>query len=557
MISWIQRTFQNHFRAMFAVMLGLTILSFVIAYAPSASSAGRTERQVEKKPFFDLNLASQVDVQRVLGDAALSVNLQAGYMGFDNEQLQQYALQRYATLHLADQLHIPQPTADDLAGLVKGLRAFAGEDGQFDAKRYATFRDSLKTNARLTEADVTRVLAADWRAHRVEDLIGGPGYVLPADVRTQLVQSDSTWTIAVATADYAAFSPAISPSAADLAKFFDENSFRYEIPPRVSVSYVEFPAADFASQVNVTDDDAKAYYSANPGRFPKPADPKAAAPAKDAKADPAADFLAVRPQVVAALKFDRAQRLAVKAASDFAYSLFDGKVTAGPALDAQLAAHKLTPKPLAPFTHDAGPAEFGGSPQIADAAFKLSADHFYSDALTSPNGSVVLFWKETLPSRKPLLAEVHDKVVADYQDSEKQRRFIELGKTMKTQIEARLKAGDTFEQAANAAGSALKLQVKSPAPFTLRQPPQGVDYSVLGALEHLDKGQVSDLLLGQDKAGSFVYVVDKKAPDLSETSPAYLAAKAQLAGSLARYNTDSYLQELVAQEEKKSQPAVQ
>lgn len=556
MISWIQRTFQHHFRTMFAVLLGLIIVSFIIAFAP-ASGIGRAERSVMTRPFFGLNLASQMDQQRIAGDASLSINLQAGYMSLEGDQLQQYALQRYAALHLADELHIPEPTAAELADLVKTLHAFAGEDGQFDAKRYATFRDSLKTNARLTEADVTRVLSEDWRVSRVEQLLGGPGYVLPGDIKTQLVQADSTWTIAVATADYAGFAPGINPTAADLAKFFEENSFRYEIPPRMSASYVDFPAADFAGQVNVTDEEAKAYYTANPGRFPKPAaDPKAVVPAKDEKPDPAADFAAVRPQVLAALKFERAQRLAVKAASDFAYALFDGKVTPGPALEAVLAAHKLVPKPLAPFTREAGPAELGGSPQIAEAAFKLGPDRFFSDALPSATGSVVLFWKETLPSRKPALAEVREKVSADYVDNEKRRLFVELGKSLRSQIEGRLKAGDTFEQAATAAGSSAKLEVKSPAPFTLQQPPQGVDYSVLGALERLDKGQVSEMIITQDK-GSIVYVADKKAPDLAESSPAYLSAKAQLAGSIARYNSDAYLQEMVAQELKKSEPAVQ
>ena len=59
--------------------------------------------------------------------------------------------------------------------------------------------------------------------------------------------------------------------------------------------------------------EVRAYYDANPSRFPKPAvDPKAPAPAK---ADPAADYAAVQSQVEAALKSERAQRLAAKAAS--------------------------------------------------------------------------------------------------------------------------------------------------------------------------------------------------------------------------------------------------
>jgi len=555
MISWIQRTFQHHFRSVFAVMLGLMIISFVIAYAPS-SGIGRAEQRVVSRPFFDLNLASQEGQQQLVGDAALSINLQAGYMSLDNDQLQQYALQRYAALHLADELHVPAPTAAELTGEVQSLRAFAGDNGAFDARRYATFRDSLKTNPRLSEADVGRVLSDDWRASRVERLLGGPGYVSPGDIKTQLLQADTTWTVAVATIDYASYAPAIKPTEADLMKFFADNSFRYEIPPRVSASYVDFPAADYTGQISASDAELRAFYDADPARFPKPAaDPKAPAPAKDAKPDPAADFAAVRPQVLAAFQFDRAQRLAVKAASDLAYALFDGKIPAGSALDAFLTARKLAAKPLAPFTHDGGPAELGGSSQIADAAFKLGADRFYSDALPSPTGAVVLFWKETLPARKPLFAEVRDKVAADYVDNEKRRLFVEFGKTLRAQIESRLKSGEAFDKAvAAAAGSSVKVESKSPAPFTLRQPPQDIDGSVLGAIERLDKGQVSEMEMAQDK-GSIVYVADKKLPDISESSPAYLAARAQLASSIARYNTDSYLADIVTQELKKSEPA--
>ncbi len=152
---------------------------------------------------------------------------------------------------------------------------------------------------------------------------------------------------------------------------------------------------------------------------------------------------------------------------------------------------------------------------------------------------------------------MREKVSADYIENEKRRLFVELGKSLRSQIEARLKAGDTFDKAvATAAGSSVKVEAKSVAPFTLREPPKDVDYSVLGSLERLEKGQVSEMSIAQDK-GTLIYVADKKLPDLAESSPPYTAARAQVAASISRFNTDSYLQDLVAQELKKSEPAAQ
>ena len=557
MISWIQRTFQQHFKSIFFVLLAVTIISFIFTIG-AGPGLGRADRTAIKREFFGYNLGSQEDQARLMGDANLSVTLQIGY-SLEGEQVQNYAFQRAASLYLADQLHLPAPTNDEIAAQIKTLRAFAGEDGQFDAKRYATFRDNLKTNPRLTEADIARVLADDVRADKVRRLIAGPGYVLAADVKTQVVQGDTTWTLATATIDYASFAPAINPTDADLTKFFEENSFRYEIPPRVAATYVEFPSAAYAAQVTVTDADVRAYYDANPARFPKPfaTDPKALVPAAS---DPAADFAAVRPQVEAALKADRAQNLSTKAASDFVYSLYEAKVTPDSAALAKLLADRqLTPKPLAPFARDAGPVEFGvAAPSIAGEAFKLTKDRFYSEALPTPAGSVVLFWKETLPVRKPAFTEVRAKVSADYIENEKRKRFVELGRTLRSTIETRLKAGDTFDKAAAAAAAAsgVKVDAKTLAPFSLRTRPQDVDYTVLGTLDHLEKGQVSDMAVAADK-GLFVYAVDKVAPDLSETGPRFTETRAQIASYNSRIVSDAFISEIVEKELQRSEPKAQ
>lgn len=552
MISWIQRYFQHHFRIVFGLVLLATIISFIIAFSGSNVGRGGQSRTAMTREFFGYNLSSQEDEGRLFGDANLSATLQTGYNSLENADLQNYALQRAAALNLADQLHLPATTNQEITDFIKGLRAFAGEDGQFDAHRYDQFRDSLKTNPKLTEAMVRRVLADDVRADKVKKIIAGPGYVLPSDVKTQLDRADSVWTLGVVTADYASYSPSIPVTDAILAKYYDQFASHYTIAPSVVTSAAFFPSAMYVGSVAVTESEVRSSYSSNPARWPNPA----AKPAP-AKPDPAADYAAVRPQVEMALKLDHAQRVAAKAASDLSFALYEGKAAVGsPAFDALLAAQHVSLRPLAPFTREAGPAEFGGSPEIATEAFKLNSSRTYSDALAAPDGAVVLFWKETLPPRQPMLTEIRAKVAADYTDNEKRKRFVEVGRTIRSTIENRLKAGDKFEAAVAAAASATstKLDVKTLAPFTRRTPPPDADSSVMGTLDRLDKGRVSDMIVKEQ--GILVYVIDKKLPDLNESGPAFVTMRAQLAAVNSRIGASSYLGQLVEQELKKSEPPV-
>ncbi|MFI5356225.1 MAG: hypothetical protein ACHQ4G_02700 [Opitutales bacterium] len=553
MISWIQKYFQKHFKLVFALILAAMAVPLIVIFTPS-SGIGQGGQRSATRDFFGYNLGSSEDESRLMGDANLSATLQIGYAGLGGDQLQQYAFQRAAGLHLADQLHVPPATTAEIADFIKGLRAFAGPDGEFDAQRYASFRDSLKAGARLTEADVSRIIGDDVRFGKVRQLLAGPGYVLAADIREQLARAKTTWTLGVATADYATFHPEITPTQEQLTKFFSENTFRYEIGPRVDAAAVKFAAGDYLADVRLTDDETKAFFNSAPGRFQKPAgDPKNPAATKPADAS---DYLLVRPQVEAVLRYAKARQLATKAASDLTLALYESHLTNEPSvLDSFLGARHLKAQMLQPFTQADGPAEFDHSREVATAAFALDADRFYSDGLPVKDGAVVLLWKDTQPKRMPLLSEVLGKVTTDYLDNEKRKRFAELGQSLKQGIASRLKTGDDFARAVAGAtaGTPAKFETRMLPPFTLAQPPKEADNALFGPLEHLQQGQVSDMVITTDK-GLFVYAAAKQLPDLTEANPDYDRARRQIAAVTSRVGASEYLDELVAQELRKTEP---
>lgn len=562
MISWIQKTFQQHFRIIFAIVLGGLIVSFIMGINPSGGF-GRSDRgEVADQFFFGLNLSNGEDVARLRDDTAMSIQLETGRPPYNSDQLEQFAFQRQAALYLAKQLGIPASSGSEIKDHIQKLRFFAGETGQFDAKRYNDYCTNLRKNSPEAEGHILRIISENLRAKRVVDLIGGPGYVLPHNIKKYLETAETSWTLDVASIEYESFKPAITPSAADLAKFFEQHSDNYTIPPRVTLSYVSFPTADFLSATNVTEEEVRAYYDANPARFPKPADTKPATPGvAPTPADAAKDYAAVRIQVELALRMEKAMRLAAKAASDLSVALYNARLdSSSPGLAEFLSSRKLTINNAAPFTLDKVPEELGGSPQVAEEASRLDAKHSVSDPVVSTAGAYVLLWKNTEPPRAPALAEVTKKVSDDFIVEEKQRRFVELGRTVRGQIIARLKAGDAFAKAVEtaAASANVKIDSKSHPAFTLRQPAQDLDSSLFSELQrsNLNQGDTSELIEGRDNKGLLVHVSAKKVPELNESNPQYVTARTQLAQFSTRISSSSLVNEYIATEQAKNKSVV-
>ena len=556
MISWIQRTFQQHFKWLFIALLVLVIISFVFVTNASQGLGQRGGAKIPPRPFFGIDLSQAEDTKRLAEDSQLSIYLRfKPERDLSESQLSNYALQRHATLHLAEELGLPQPTQEQLIAHIRTLRAFADPaTGEFDPKRYSEFTDSLATNPRLTEADVSRVIAEDARVVAYEKLLAGPGYVFPSDVEEILARRDTTWTLAIASIDASAFAPTIDTSDAALQTWFDSNSRRYEIAPRTAVSALELPGSGFAESVKLSEDRIRAAFDANPAKYPAPEG------LKDAPAD--AKFAAVRSLVEADLRQQEAAKAALTAAEDLLVEMAEKNVQPADLATFVSARPGVGLRELGPVGKDSIPAALGGagaSSKIVPEVERLASDRPYSNPVATPAGAAILVWRETIPARVPALDEVRDRALADYQAAEKRRLFNEAGRKLQGDISAAVAAGKPFAEAVTAAAEAagLKATVKTPTPFSMSgQFPQDMDYTALQALQSLSKGKVSDFLPSGENSGVLVYAIDQQIPKADPSSPAYTDMRTRLAENIAQSNAQALIAARMEAELAKSAPAV-
>jgi peptidyl-prolyl cis-trans isomerase D len=568
MISWIQRSFQQHFKWLFLVLLAVVIVSFVFITNASTGLGQTGVRPAPDRPFFGINLSKLEDGRALIEDAQLSLFLRRA--PFEQEpgpgQVEEYALQRHAALHHATLLGLPTPdeSSPEVLDYIRGLGRFSGQNGRFDPQAYASFIDSLDTNPRLSQADVGRVILDDVRVRAYEKLIAGPGYVTAADLSDELARRNTRWTLAIATIDGAAFSPNIDVSEAALQTWFETNARRYEVGPRVSVAAIRFPASRFADQVTVTDERVRAAFDANPARYPAPAGTNA----PEIKIDPAtgqdtnADqtFAAVRGLVEADLRKEQSERAALMAADDLLVKMAEQRIE--PArLPEFLAAQNLALEEIGAIGNDTLPPALAGAADalaIGQEALRLAPERPYSNPVSIPDGAAILVFREAIAPRVPLLSEVKDRVLVDYQAAEKRRLFNESGRGLRSAIAAAVVAGKPFEEAVNGAAAAagLKAEIKKPAPFTLGQPPAtDFDFSALQALGNLDAGGVSDLIPSRADSALIVHAIAKDTPAFDPASPDAREIKEQFAPILAQRNAQSVLAALVEAELAKSAPA--
>jgi peptidyl-prolyl cis-trans isomerase D len=156
----------------------------------------------------------------------------------------------------------------------------------------------------------------------------------------------------------------------------------------------------------------------------------------------------VLPQILAALQEDQAQRAAEDLSAQIAGEIRrSGRVS----IDDLAKKFNLKYSQTPPLEANQPILEVGNSPELAETIFRLRPGDD-SAPIRTDKGYVVISVKEDQPAHPAMLAEVRDKVLADY----RREKAADLAKTRTEELAKRAKSGEDLAKAAKALGLEAK-----------------------------------------------------------------------------------------------------
>lgn len=339
------------------------------------------------------------------------------------------------------------------------LRKMFEVNGIFDAARYQMFVQNALSPRGFTARELEEVIADQIRIEKVKEVVGSTVAATPAEVREYYTESHGKLEASVVRLKLEDFKAAVQVTDEDVKKLFEERKATLKTPEKRKVKFAAFT-------------------------LPKPE-------------KPTDKPLAGKERVEAMRKLaDKAQELAqtmTAKGADFAAETAKAGATVAetPAFEAGMA-----------------PPELGFSPKAAMAAFRLTKAEPNSDAVDGPNGYYVLQLSAVDESRPQTLDEAKAQLTEQLKQERSQEAMGLKATEVRNKIEAEMKAGKSFADAATAAGAKAEKLPAFSMTDRLKDDPDA--QPIMGRAAELTEGQLSEFTPTQ--AGGVLIRLDKRVP---------------------------------------------
>jgi hypothetical protein len=443
------------------------------------------------------------------------------------DELDKATWKRLATLRYAATLGIIC-TSDEIDSVVLSDPRFQ-INGAFDQ---ATYESSVQQELGIPTQMLEEYMSQEIILNRMR-VLAGTMVLTPVSELQQKLQRLTD----IVEADYAFIANEIKLKNIKLTEeealeYFTKNIDLFKVPEKMNVNYVQFPIADFTSQVSVTEQDAREYYEDNISDYSS----------RNTNDDLVTiEFTDVADEITTTLLWEEASYQARDTATTFVMDLMPDRDGVATPLEDALKENQLNITTSKFFSLLENVKGVDAGYDFNRAAFDLvpaDPERRISDAIVGSSNVYVLIANEKIASRLPSFEEV-EKEVKPYAKSQKaslafDRQTTELRETVIKSIED----GKGFKEALKS----KKIKVFSSEPFSVYSDMTNeVEYSevIVPAVMSLDKGDVSDLIPTED-GYLLIHLTGREAGDLLSTE----LLRPQLVSAISRYRSSVLFYEM-------------
>ena len=375
--------------------------------------------------------------------------------------------------HEADELGI-RPTDAEIEATIKGLPPFQ-TNGVYDSFKYNQFVQNALNPRGLMPDTLEEMAGNEIRLRKLKALLGTTLVASPTEIRSMFELRHRKLETQVVRFDFAEFLKTQQPTDEDAKKAYEERKSTLKTDEQRKVKFVAFSLPN------------------------------------------------VEKPLVGKERVDVFEKLSEKA-QEFMVAMTD-KNAKFEEVAAKLGA-KVQETPA--FAQDEPPAELEKSPKAAAAAFKLTKDEPTSDAVQTDKGYFLLQLAAVVSAREKTFEEAKTALLDDLKNERAQEAMNLKATEVRNKIEAELKAGKSFADAATAAG----VKAEPYAAFSLAEPPfkekDGREVTI--AARDLNEGQISAFTPTGTGGGLLVFLAKKLPVDEKQ----FEEGKVELTEQLAR-----------------------
>lgn len=508
----------------FAILISVAFVGVSIPGSKSRSAARRDQEAAQRAGTLFGEDVSRAEFGYAYRSVQLNYTLQYGPFRITdsiNEILTEAAWQRIAMLKKARQLNLVV-TPKQIISTIQSQPLFQNQQtGQYDSNAYNAMLPQIRSLTGMSPKEVENHFAEEILIQKVSSIPAQSVLVSEADIKKafHLYADRLTVEYAAIPRTHAA-TPPLSDGAAE--RYFATFPEEFRMPEKVIVSYVEFSVANYTNQVEVSEADVAAFYTANQQRFLKKSE---ATDVSDA-APEFQPFEDVQAAIAIQLRQELARNVAADLADELVAALADETTTFE--AEAQTQGLKIIQNRKAFTLTDSVPGIDPTAPfQRAAFGLKKDASHYYSDPVVGRDFVYVISLIKKYDSFLPAFELVQADAIESAKLAASETAYLTKIEQIHGEILAAIKTGSSFSDAVET----QNLTWKTTEPFTLATPVEGeIEQQIKGAALLYEQGQLIDLIAMQDEY-LVAYMAHKEPADELTELP---AMRDELASTIAR-----------------------